>query len=74
MALYEEGVEAAFWSDANECAKVCNQLLSDDRLRENIRAAGMRRVRANNVGNEDVCRAILSAVFNQEKVEASETP
>ena len=68
MQLYKEGVEAVFWADADECAKVCKQLLSDDILRENIRAAGMRRVRANSVGNEDVGRTILKAVMEQDSV------
>jgi spore maturation protein CgeB len=62
MQLYKEGVEAVFWSDADECARVCKQLLADDVLRENIRAAGMQRVRANRVGNEDACRTILNAL------------
>lgn len=62
MQLYKEGVEAVFWSDADECAKICRQLLADDSLRESIRSAGMRRVRANKVGNEDACNTILTAV------------
>lgn len=66
MQLYKEGVEAVFWSDANECAKVCKQLLADDSLREGIRSAGMRRVRANHVGNEDACKTILSTVTEEE--------
>jgi spore maturation protein CgeB len=66
--LYKEGVEAVYWSDANECAKVCQQLLRDDTVREKIRSAGMHRVRANKVGNEDVCRTILKTVMEQQNV------
>ena len=30
LALYEEGREAVFWSDAEECAALCHDLLSDE--------------------------------------------
>ena len=60
--MYQEGVEAAFWSDAAECAQVCKQLLQDDTLRERMRLAGMQRVRAMHAGNEDVCRRILQTL------------
>ena len=63
--MYKEGVEAVFWSDAAECARQCNMLLSNDTLREQIRAAGMLRVRSLNVGNEEVCRRILDAFLRQ---------
>ena len=58
--LYKEGIEAVFWSDAVECARVCKQLLNDDVLREKIRLAGMKRVRDIKAGNEDVCNTILN--------------
>lgn len=58
--MYRENVEAVFWSNASECVQVCKQLLNDEKLREEIRLAGMRRVRFLKVGNEDVCRRILS--------------
>ncbi|GAB3930952.1 CgeB family protein [Larkinella terrae] len=61
--MYREGVEAVFWSDAVECARVCKELLANDSLRENIRLAGMERVRSLKVGNEDACRTILETVF-----------
>jgi len=60
--IYEEGKEAVFWADATECATICKKLLSDDALRESIRLAGMRKIRAIGVGNEDICRKILAAV------------
>lgn len=58
--LYQEGVEAVFWDNADECAAICKKLLNDDFLRENIRVAGMNRVRQLNVGNEDICKQILN--------------
>lgn len=60
--MYQEGREAVFWSNEEECATVCHQLLSDDTLRKQIRAAGMRRVRELRVGNEDICRKIIDTV------------
>lgn len=62
QALYEEGKEAVFWKDAEECARVCKDLLKNDEKREAIRKAGMKRVRELEVGNEDICRKILDAV------------
>jgi len=59
-ALYIEGSEASFWSDVDECFAVCQMLLKHDALRAGIRAAGMRRVRQNKVGNEDLCRTLLT--------------
>ncbi|MFC5412541.1 glycosyltransferase [Larkinella bovis] len=61
--LYQEGVEAVFWSDAVECARICKELLANDTLRETIRIAGMKRVRALGVGNENTCQTILETVF-----------
>ena len=60
--MYREGVEAVFWADATECAKICHELLVDDSRREEIRLAGMERIRAMHAGNEYVCREILAAV------------
>lgn len=67
LEMYKEGVEAVFWSDASECAKVCKTLLDNDKLREDIRRAGMQRVRDLKVGNEDVCRKIFSHPSLQSK-------
>ncbi len=62
LAMYQEGVEAVFWSNATECATICKQLLKDDQYREEIRLAGMKRVKDMKVGNEDVCKTILNAL------------
>jgi hypothetical protein len=58
--IYQEGREAVFWSDAAECARICNELLQNDSLRESIRQAGAQKVRALGVGHEDLGRSILS--------------
>jgi spore maturation protein CgeB len=57
--LYREGEEAVFWSSADECAAHCQFLLANPSRREQIRQAGQRRVLANQVGNEDICRAVF---------------
>lgn len=59
LAMYAENEEAVFWNDADECVAQCRELLADDQKRERIRKAGMDRVRANQVGNEDICRKII---------------
>lgn len=64
LQLYHEGEEAVFWSDVDECAKHCHDLLANPEKRERIRLAGMKRVRNNQLGNEDICRQILAKVFS----------
>jgi len=74
LQLYKEGVDAVFWSDAAECAKQCKQLLDNDSLRNAIRRSGMNRVRANHVGNEDVCKTVLNTVLGVSHDSPSHTP
>ena len=62
LELYKEGVEAVYWSDVDECARMCKKLLADEVLREDIRLAGMKRVRELGLGHEDICRRILNKV------------
>jgi spore maturation protein CgeB len=59
QALYTEGQEAVFWSDAKECAAVCKQLLADPVKLQLIREAGQQRLSSNRVGNEDIVRAVF---------------
>lgn len=63
MELYEEGVEAVFWRDVDDCARQCRRLLDDDAWRESVRNAGMARVRASRRGHEDACRTIVEAAL-----------
>lgn len=65
--MFKEGVEAVFWSSAEECANICKDLLADNTRRESIRLAGMKRVRELKVGNEDVCRSILDSMINRKE-------
>ncbi|MFI3223230.1 MAG: glycosyltransferase [Methylococcaceae bacterium] len=63
LELYCENEEAVFWSDAQECAEKCLDLLAHPEKRERIRLAGMKRVLENKVGNEDICQQIITAAF-----------
>ena len=61
--LYDEGHEALFWSDADECARVCHQLLESPELRIAISRAGRLRCIANGHLNERVVsRAVGEAI------------
>lgn len=62
LEIYEDGIEAVFWNNVDECAQICKKLLSDAALCENIREAGMRKVRALQLGHEDICKQILKEV------------
>lgn len=57
--MYNEGTEALFWSDAAECAAMCQLALNDDELRQRISAAGHARVKANGHYNENIMKFIV---------------
>ncbi|MBN8490396.1 MAG: glycosyltransferase family 1 protein [Burkholderiales bacterium] len=60
--MFREGIEAVFWSDVDECAQVCRQLLADEPRRMRICLAGRQRMLALGFGNEAVCKQILEEV------------
>jgi spore maturation protein CgeB len=60
LTVFAEGTEALFWSDVEECARVCREIIRDEARRLMIREQGRRKVLALGVGNEDVCAAILA--------------
>ncbi|WP_370594830.1 glycosyltransferase [Synechococcus sp. CBW1002] len=60
--LYENNIEALIWSDSESCALSVRGLLLDGHRRASIQKAGTSHVRAMGVGNEDICRHILSVV------------
>ncbi len=62
QALYCEGVEAAFWDDAEECAEVCFPLLASETTRQKMAAQGHARCLKNGHFNERVCTKILEEV------------
>jgi spore maturation protein CgeB len=62
LGLYEEGVEAVFWGDVEECASACQALLDDPARRDAICLAGSAKVRNSALGNEDICARILNSL------------
>ena len=60
VAMYDEGKEALFWSDAAECAEQCFRALSDEPRRRRIAAAGQARMIRNGHYNEVVMQRILN--------------
>ena len=58
--LYCEGEEAAFWSDAAECAEVCLRLLAADSRRREIAQCGRERCLRNGTMNEQILIHVLS--------------
>jgi hypothetical protein len=61
-ALYREGEEAVFWSDASECADRCRALIADARRRDDIAARGRARCVSNGHLNERVMERVLCEV------------
>lgn len=59
LSLYRENEEALFWSSPQECAAQCKAMLADAAGRERIRQAGQQRVLTNQVGSEDLCKAVF---------------
>lgn len=59
MRLYQDGVEAVFWDDVEECAARCMELLSEPERIAQIAAAGHDKVIANKTMNQDIVTQIL---------------
>lgn len=64
VAMYQEGQEALFWDDAEECAQQCRRVLEDPALSARLRTGGMARARELGVGNEKVVSTILETVMS----------
>jgi spore maturation protein CgeB len=64
LALYQDGTEAIFWSDQEECFRLCRELLDRSDLRRTIAQAGRARAIANNHFNEPLMQGIISRVLN----------
>lgn len=62
-ALYEEGAEAVFWSDARECAERCRELITDGTKRRDIATRGRQRCLDNGHLNERVMERVLCAAM-----------
>jgi spore maturation protein CgeB len=60
LEMYEDGVEAVFWSDPEECIKLCFELLKDPNRCDEIAGLGHVRSIKNNYFNEPIMRKIIS--------------
>jgi hypothetical protein len=71
LALYDEGSEALFWRDADECAQVCLAVLADEPRRARIAAAGHQRYLRDGHRNEAVMRRLLQAATGHDAPQAA---
>lgn len=58
-ALFTDGVEAALWSDPEECARQCHRLLANPALRVSMASQARERVHELGLGNDDTLAWIL---------------
>jgi hypothetical protein len=61
LELYHEGVEAVFWSSAEECAQHCAALLGDEQRLRSIARRGHARFLANGHTTESLIKRIIGA-------------
>ena len=64
LSLYDEGREAVFWSDAQECGTACLELLKDQSRREQIAAAGYQRALLNGHFNEATVGSLIDVALS----------
>lgn len=60
--LYENKYEAVFWDSIADCINYCSDLLDNSEVRSRICENGANRIRELGVGNEDICRQIISSL------------
>lgn len=64
LQLYQEDVEAVYWSDVNECIEKCQKLLSDEKMRAGIAEKGRIRCLRNGIFNEPNLAKMLEAAYS----------
>jgi hypothetical protein len=60
--MYEEGKEALFWDNSEECALICQSILADEIRLQAISKAGKQRLNRNNYLNQQVMQLIIAGV------------
>lgn len=60
--MYEEGKEALFWSDAEECATICKLALADEARRRALAKAGQQRLKRNGHLNQQLMQQVIERV------------
>jgi hypothetical protein len=61
VQLYQEDIEAVYWSDVTECIEKCQKLLHDDTMRNEIAERGRIRCLRNGIFNENNLKKMLEA-------------
>jgi len=61
LQLYQEDIEAVYWSDVKECIEKCKKLLNDDKMRAEIAEKGRIRCLRNGIFNENNLNKMLEA-------------
>lgn len=61
--MYDEGIEAIFWSSPEECANVCLDVLRNISKYSAIAAAGQKRCISSGYMNEPTCKKIIDSAF-----------
>ena len=64
LQLYQEDVEAVYWSDVRECIDKCQKLLNDDKMRNEIAEKGRIRCLRNGIFNENNLDKMLKAAYS----------
>lgn len=64
LQLYQEDVEAVYWSDVHECIEKCEKLLSDETMRADIAEKGRMRCLRNGIFNESNLKKMLAAAYS----------
>jgi spore maturation protein CgeB len=64
LQLYQEDIEAVYWSDAKECINKCQKLLNDDKMRNEIAEQGRIRCLRNGIFNEINLDKMLKAAMS----------
>ncbi len=63
-SLYDEGREAIFWSDAQECGTACLELLKEQSRRDQIATAGYQRALQNGHFNEAILGSLVEGALS----------
>jgi len=65
LQIYQDGKEAVFWNDADECADICFELLRSPSKRADIARRGHERCLKNNYFNEPLLKQIISSATKE---------
>jgi len=72
VEMYEEGKEALFWEDAEECAAICKLALSNGNFRQEIAKSGQQRLKLNAHFNEQVMQSIIASLdFSEQSIQST---